>query len=140
MVQMQLARGPVDDEVLAEQAAVPGEVAVDVHQAVQPDDEPALFAGLAQRGHLDGLAAIDVAAGEDPLPVSGFDGALDQHDLAAAADANDRADGNLRIEIEHEPARIIRAYEPFRLRNLQHARLERAAAHGAELIRRRLVV
>ena len=51
---------------------------------------------------------------------------------AASRRRDDRADRDLRIEVEHEPARA--ADQPVRVASLQAALLERAAAGGAEAV------
>ena len=57
-------------------------VGVDADQAVEPDVDAGLLARFAHRRQAHVLAAVDVAAGEDPQPEAGLDGAPDQHDAA----------------------------------------------------------
>jgi hypothetical protein len=96
-----------------------------------------LFAGLSNGRDRERLAAIDVAAREDPFAVAGLDRAPHQNQTSGV-DPDDRADGDLRIQVEDEAAR--RADEPFGLPRPDHPPLERAAAAGAEPIVGRLVV
>ena len=98
--------------------ARPG-IGVDVDEAVEPHVEAAFFARLADRGGDERLAAIDVAAGKHPLAVAGLDGAPHQHEPAIVA-LDDRADGDLRIEVEDEAA--PRADEALGLAGLQQPR------------------
>src|SRR4051812_27841360 len=72
-------------------------IRVHVDEPVEPDVEAAFFARFADRRGHQRLAAIDVTAGEDPLPVSGIDGALDEDD-AVGRRLDDRADGNLGVD------------------------------------------
>ena len=83
------------------------------------------------------LAAIDVSARKHPSAVARLDGAPHQDD-PIAGDLDDRADGDLRVEIEDEPA--PRADRPLRFGALQQAAFERAAASRAEGEWRRFVL
>jgi peptide deformylase len=115
-------------------------VRIDVHEAVDADVEPAFLARLAHGRGEQRLTAIDVPAGEDPFPVARFDRAPDEHEAfrRRRGDANDGADGNLRIEVEDEAA--LRADEPLRLAGLQPPALEETAASRAKPVRVRIVV
>ena len=79
-------------------------VRVDVDEAVEPDVEPALLARLADGGAEHFLAAIDVAAGEHPLAVARLDRPPHEHDPAVAG-PDDRADRDLRVQVQDEAAR-----------------------------------
>src|SRR5262245_12049509 len=92
-----------------------------------------LFACFAARRCRELLAAIDVATGKDPEAITWLDRAPDQHDLFVAG-ANDRSDGNLRIEVDDVSARC--ADRPLRIRGLQSSRLERRTAGRAISINR----
>jgi peptide deformylase len=95
------------------------------------DLEAALFAGFANGGSAQFLAAVDIAAGKYPESVPGLDGSTHEDD-APARRLDDGADRELRVEIEHEAAPA--AHEPFGLARLQAPRLEPAAARRAEAI------
>ena len=112
-------------------------IRVDVHQPVEPHVEAALFARFAHRRRRQRLAAIDVAAGKYPEPVARLDRAAHEHDPSAAR-FDDRADGDLRIDVEDEAA--LRAHGPLRLAWLQQAALECAAAARTEPVRVGVVV
>src|SRR5262249_3232726 len=84
---------------------------------------------LADRRALDELPAIDVAAGEHPLPVARFDRAPDEDDPTSTI-LDDRAHRDFRIEIEHEPTAI--ADEAIGIAGLQRSRRQRASARRAE--------
>ena len=112
-------------------------VGVDVDQAVEAHVEATLLARLADRRHRKRLAAVDVAAGEHPQSVARFDRPPDEHQPVARA-SDDRADGDLRIDVEDEAA--ARADRPFRIGRIEETALERAAASRAELIGVRVVV
>ena len=58
-------------------------VGVDVDETVEPHVEAAFFARFADGGGGQRLAAVDVAAGEDPLAVAGLDRAPHEHELTA---------------------------------------------------------
>src|SRR5262245_46419051 len=90
-------RGVDDDDRRA------AKIGVNVDQRVEPDVEAAFLARLADRGIGERLAAIDVAAGKHPLAVPWLDRAADEHD-AVIRGFDDRADGDLRIEVDNEPA------------------------------------
>ena len=77
------------------------------------------------------FTTIDVAARKHPQSVSRFDRPADEHDLSAGG-ADDRADGNLGIEIDDLPAR--HADRPFRFGRLELAHLEATAAGRAEAV------
>ena len=79
---------------------------------------------MAAACHL--FAPIDVAAGKHPPAVARLDGAAHEHDVVALV-ADDRADGDLRIEIEHEAA--ARADEARRLARLQQPSAPAAPPH-----------
>ena len=80
---------------------------------------PAFFARLADGRGRERLAAVDVAAGKHPQAVAGLDRAADEHQPRSAV-RDDRADGDLRIEVEDEAARG--ADEAIGLGRLQAAR------------------
>ena len=74
------------------------------------------------------LAAIDVAAGEHPLAVAGLDRALARARCDRTRRLDDRADGDLRIEVEDEPARACRPAVPARWPSAAGARAPRRTA------------
>src|SRR5204863_287445 len=88
-------------------------------ESVETDVEAALFASFTNRRSHQRFPSIDVAAGKHPLAVTGIDGAPYEHEAAGAGPDN-RADGNLRIEIKHKPA--ARADGPFGLGRFPRAR------------------
>src|SRR5262249_38416919 len=108
-----------------------------VDQTIETDVEPALFARLANGCCGERLAAIDVSAGEDPLAVAGLDRAPHQHE-AAASGLDDRADGDLRVDVEDEAARG--AHRTLGLGRFQPPPVERAAAPRTEAVGMGLVV
>src|SRR5262249_5902140 len=112
-------------------------VGVDIDEAVEAHLEAALFTRLANCRGRQRLAAVDVAAGKHPLAVARLDRAANENELPAAR-VDDRADGDLRIDVEHETA--ARAHGALGLARLEELSLERAAAPRAELVRVRLVV
>src|SRR5262249_36007218 len=105
-------------------------------EPVEPHVEAAFLARFAHGRGGERLAAVDVAAGKHPLAVARLDRAPHEDERAARVD--DRADGDLRIDVEDEPA--ARARRPLRLARLEQTPLERAAAARAEAVRVRLVV
>ena len=66
-------------------------VGVDVDQAPEPDVEPRFLARFADRRGLHLFAAVDVAAGEDPFPVTGVDRASNEDETARQIEAGRRA-------------------------------------------------
>jgi hypothetical protein len=70
---------------------------------IEPHREAGFFTRFADRRQGDLLTAIDIAPGKHPLAIARLDGALYEHDLAARH-PDDRAHGDLRIEIKHETA------------------------------------
>ena len=72
---------------------------------------PDLFACLADGGGQHLFATIDEAAGEHPLPIARLDRAADEDDVIVGV-ADDRADRDLRILIEDEPAPRCRPAGP----------------------------
>src|SRR5213592_1116262 len=94
----------------------PAGIGVDVDEAVEADVEAALLARLAHRRRRQQLTAIDVASGKHPLAVAWLDRAADEDELAGAR-VDDRADGDFRIDVEHEAA--ARAHRPLGLGRLQ---------------------
>ena len=91
----------------------PAGIRIDVQQMIEADVEARFFARLADGGRRHQFAAIDESARKHPLPIAGLDRPPDEHDLIVAV-ADDRADGDLRILIEDEPA--SRADQPVRFR------------------------
>jgi len=104
-------------------------IGVDVDEVVDAHCKAALLARFALRGGEDLFAAIDVAAGEYPFAVARFDRATHQQNAPLRV-ADDRADRNLRIQVEHVPTR--RTDQAIRIARLEASRLESAAAHRAE--------
>ena len=98
---------------------------------------PHSFASFADGGHLQVLAAVDIAAGEHPFSVPGIDRPAHEDQLPVV-DRDDRSDRNLGVEIEDEAA--IRADESLWFVRLEEALLERAAAHRAEPVLRIVMV
>ena len=106
-------------------------VRIDVHEAIEADLESAFLAGFADGGVWQRLTTVHVTAGEDPLPVARLDGATHQ-DQPLIVGADDRADGHLGVQVEHEAAGGADQANGIAL--LQETCLERTAAARTEAI------
>src|SRR4029434_3826176 len=103
---------------------------------IDADVDAGLLACLAHGGAQDLLAAIDEAAGNDPLPVSGLDGPLDHDDVIAVV-ADDRRHRDFGILVEDETA--LNADQSIRLGRFQCAQLEIGATQRTEAVRALIV-
>src|SRR4051812_31602754 len=106
-------------------------------EAVEPDIEATLLSSFPHRGSRQRLSAVDVATGEDPFAVPRFDRATHEDD-AIGGGADDRADSDLRIDVEHEAAR--RADKAGRFGRADRPSFQRCSASGAEPERMRIIV
>ena len=109
----------------------PCRVRIHVQQMVDADVEPASSRASRTAAASTCFASIDEAAGKHPPPVPRLDGAADQHDVIVAV-ADDRADRDLRILVEDEPA--APADEPVRFGRLERPQIEVAAAERTEAV------
>jgi len=106
-------------------------VGVHVDEAFEADLEAAFLAGLANSGRFERLAPIDVPTGKHPPAVARLDSPAHK-DESVIGSSDDGADGNLGVQIEHEPA--PRAHRPLGLGRLQEPPFERAATARTEAV------
>ena len=105
-------------------------------KTVEPHLKPALLTRFAHRRVHERFTTVDVSARKHPLPVAGFDRAAHEHQPIAGG-ADDRAHGDLGIDVEDEAAAAAHETRPIAGAHL--ALFERVAAPRAEAIRERII-
>jgi len=115
----------------------PAGVRVDVDEAVEADVQAAFLSGLSHSGDGQPLTKVDEAAGEHPSAIARIDGPTHQ-DQAPRFGPNNRAHGDLRIQIEDEGA--PGTHEALGFTGLEPPTLQRPATAGTEAISERLVM
>lgn len=112
-------------------------IRVDVHQALELDDQRAFFPGLSDGSVGQRLTAVDVTTRIHPFAVTRLDRPAYEDQLVARGPDNG-PDGDLRVEVEHEPA--ARAHRTDRLGGFQPLPLECGPATRAELVGMRVIM
>src|SRR6185295_115827 len=120
-------RGVDDDDVRR------AGVGVDADDRTEPDIEARFFFGLANGGVGDAFAAVDIAAGEDPLAKRRLDAAPQKNHTAV--DGTYRPCYDFRIEIKNK--RAVAADKTRGLAAFNDAGVEAAAAFRTKAILRR---